>query len=101
MEIITALAGFCLGFVVCLAWVIYTKNDLALFDDKSLMYPIDKPSPNRIFIERHIYPYGDRRILNQSWPEQVSRASGAAPVDERVLIPWRTSHYPPLDKDRT
>lgn len=90
MEIITVLAGFCLGFVVCLAWVIYTKNDLALFDDKSLMYPIDKPSPNRIFIERHIYPGCDRRLPHQTWREQVSRASGIAPVDKPVLAPWRT-----------
>lgn len=89
MEIITGLAGFCLGFVVCLLWVIYSESGPSLFDDKSLIYSINKPSPNRIFIERHLYPEGDRRILNQSWREQVSRASGVAPVDKPVLATWR------------
>lgn len=76
MEIITGFAGICLGFVICLAWVVYTKTDLAFLDDKIDPYP-DKPSPNRVFIERYTYPNGDRRLPNQVWAEQVSRSIAA------------------------
>lgn len=82
MEIIIGFVGLCLGFVICLAWIIYTHQDLSFLDDVSPLYPLHKPSPNRVFLERH----GDRRAPDQSWGEQVSRAYKVMPTNKSVLI---------------
>lgn len=82
MELIIGFAGICLGFVICLAWIVYTKNDLSFLDDKTDLYPDHTPSPNRVFIQRH----GDRRLPDQTWREQVARAYKVMPVNKPVMF---------------
>lgn len=100
MEIIIGFSGICLGFVICLAWIVYTKNDLSFLDDKTVIYPVDKPSPNRVFIERH----ADRRLPDQTWREQVARAYKVMPVNKPVIISTPKNIIDEIDdffKDRT
>lgn len=82
MDMIFMLSAVVISFVCGLATGLGFSSSLIIDHDPKNRYLDKEQSPNRRFIER----YGDRRLPNQAWGEQVSRAYGVMPTNKPVVI---------------
>ena len=88
--VVLGLVLFIIGFLSCFYWLLFTPYSIDRLGPEGMDIP--EQTPNKIFIERH----KDRRLPDQVWGEQITRAFRVAPTTSPVSV---KNTKPCIEKD--